>query len=534
MADDQAPTARTRFIESFDSIRFAEPNAAERHNRIVQAEAELFTSLLYGDRMVVSEAMSFDSGGFLEIAERVLLARERFEQDRRRRLDACSVRNPFELAWRRGEGWGSDRTYRSYREMVAHHIALPPERFQLSAWPEITGSVRARETLARHLHDGTAGTIQNLGQAFLRDVAEAYQGDYAEATRAIGARIGQVRRLHSYFQQSAPAIAKTPPLSIEKFATALAAYCRRPGSADRWGADAPLVDSVPRHVHTLLTAEDDTGKSPLFDARTWFHTQDFAQVASRYKLDPRVLELIAEFVDGAYNRVVSKSIGAGAGTYSTKGSPADPAIRVAEELTAAVSEVLEPPPPRRWVHDVRIHAPGGRDTGAYDGVITRKALWAGFWDIVWTPAWQESIDQLDVARKRVQDPGLSELDRADANARFRDAYEQHTARLGELLQKEFPPNTNMVQPLREGDFGTVFSLMVGKAPVYITGLLLAPGVGWVAENTLGVGGGFVGGLLIDAGIGIVQRFLPNGIRTSVPLSVGTRSVRPLAEFGLAR
>ena len=69
----------TRFIESFDSVRFA--NQKENLRRQTHATAELLISLLFGEPMIIPEPYSFDSLGFLYVGSDVLTKRPPLRHD---------------------------------------------------------------------------------------------------------------------------------------------------------------------------------------------------------------------------------------------------------------------------------------------------------------------------------------------------------------------------------------------------------------------------------------------------------------------
>ncbi len=201
----------TRFIESFDSARFAPgEDSAERR---IQAQLELMLSMLFGEPMLVPEPQSCDSKAFLEIADEVLDKLPRNTKN-------SPVRTPFLLSLRREHG------YTSYGGMVSCRLAQPD--FILSGWPEISEKPRERSALAKSIKtkrfDAARKSFPYLDE-----------------------RIGHVEQLDAYFRSVPHRWAGTSSVTLSEYVHRLA----------KLDASGPLGDSLkyledlPSALHTL-------------------------------------------------------------------------------------------------------------------------------------------------------------------------------------------------------------------------------------------------------------------------------------------
>lgn len=346
---------RRRFIEAFDGIRFAQPENPEHGHRIVQAELELFLSLLYGDRLILPENQSFDSSAFLHIADRVLAARPPVGQ-----LNRSPVAFPFELAWRKND---TDRRYTSFREMTAFHLRQTHKQFILSAWPGLSEQHDKRVKLAEFIADGDF------------DTARAENVDHH-------ASLDQLERVDRYFRQTIPANAGVPNRSLDEFIGTLRDFC----ASDPKARESGVLQIVPEQIDELRAF----GIS--FKNRTDFKARGKSRVPEAQGI------LIEEFIDSAYNRVISSSLGSKANNFSTSGSAANEQVVLAELLAEQAAQKLAATPGRSWNVDFVIlrdpHARQPDPPGQVPGWATSPNLWRSFWELVVRQDWIDSVTKL--------------------------------------------------------------------------------------------------------------------------------------------
>lgn len=294
-------TATTKYLESLDSVRFAEGADARTPVGLAecQSEIEIAISVLLGHPIVVSESMSFDSQGLLRAAATLLPGLPEPEQMARAvppqglgfNLHASLVA-PFRLAL-------LDASM-PYAEMVARRFEATYETakpFVLSAWPQMTADAALRRALAGCIRAGRWRGAESL-------VVSTFAGTpfcdpYLEKIQAL-------RQLVFYFESlgaEAVTTAVKPATPLTRYVQAILA----PELALSYRGTA--FEDTAREVQATAAA--------LAQAGIELDNRSQVRLRGTAVADPQRLARFVEFLDTAYNQVVSESVGATVAVFST-------------------------------------------------------------------------------------------------------------------------------------------------------------------------------------------------------------------------
>ena len=453
------PITPARYIESFDSVRFApdENIPGRREPRQAQAELELMLTMLFGERMVLSEAQSFDSLQFLETAVTVLEARRKIHTVK---LNKTPVKRPFDLALRSGQ------PFSDYRSLVAarleqHDPIKKQPTFVLSALSEISSDLKARRSLAEHVR---AGNYQ--------EATDSLDGTLAD-------RLSLLEELDGYFGKRSIQ-ARDASASLRERVYALTKL-----DLSHLEAQGPYLRSI---ASTLEDLEQTHGVR--FDNRSSIRV-DAGDLRQRGILGDNEYQFLAEYIDSAYNRVIAESVGASVGMFSTKGSAADIDFVLAEEASDLVNRYLTVAEPNQQGREVRgesptqlaLHIdPSTLATGEL--VKLAKIPWEKIWEVVTDDEWIRSNNQLHSAIER--------------NRNWTEELHKHV----ELLADRLAP---LVLRLDRGNV----QVLIGKAGRIVGGTVGA-GIGAALSYSYGTDPtglvlGVSAGELVGTGIGFVAQ-----------------------------
>lgn len=336
---------RTIYLESLDPVRYT--GRDDSLERRIHATIELMVALLLGQRIVISEPVSFDSIGFLEIGRDLLLSCTRENRLERRFL-------PFRLAVRRYRSG-----HRNYRHLVAswlRNLAYP-----LSGWPEISSHRRAREELSTLIAQG------KFNECRIR-------------FPAVEDRIESLEIFDHYFGEQATFDARIPSITLDKFAQ----------RALRLAASDSYETEDLRRLRNGLIALRRAGV-PISDRSRIRHFGE--QVIDRPTHDA-----IVEFLDSCYNLVVAKSSRAEAVVFTSGGRTVDDLID-SSSLFPHFTSFLDVAYPITTLHLVisRILNQGQpeRSLPGWDEIVR----------IIASPDWSLSIKRLITAHRHVHKSG---------------------------------------------------------------------------------------------------------------------------------
>lgn len=286
---DQSSVPRGRFIESLDSVRFG-GKPQDYDQRVLHAKIEVMLSLLVGQPLVIPEPYSFDSLGFLDIADEVLAVWKNYRREENIRNSRVS--HPFIVALR--------DDHPDYRRMLAYNLGRDPTKFILSGLSEITNEKDIRKSIGKLIGEGETGDFNAAKKLLDQDCRH---------------RMEQLEDLNNYFSRDGAftnAQAPTIPMS-EYFGLIMG----RRGFRDELQQDA---QSLQVSIQTLMNAG-----IPL-DNRTE------VRVHGRKYLDEAPYQQILEFTDSSYNRVIADA-GRAAERFHTTGG-------VGSSLSVVSGEVL--------------------------------------------------------------------------------------------------------------------------------------------------------------------------------------------------
>jgi hypothetical protein len=363
----------TKFIESFDTVRHA-PGAPDRDMKKTHAEIELMVSLLFAEPMVVPEAVSFDSLGFLDIAYDVLTARQKVIK----RARGSPAHKPFLLALRQGR----KATYNNYLGMISSHLADP--MFILSSNPTLDKQKRERQKLAKNIKRLPARAARREAEEVLgRDV------------------VAKIDFLNGYFSERG-VVRK----AIEN-AGLLEAYI-----------DQLIMNNTNKRSLDLRRALE------ALRRRVNLSNRSEVRRIGRDVIDQKSLEGAVEYIDSCYNRVVAESVKATTALYSTGGDVKNDLVLEAENSVNRF-----PVSPR--ANSLSLLMPLDKR------VIKPLISWEDVWEKTLTDdEWVESVKKLRQAKlppqsvRRVKDsfPFQKEL--------YEEALRSHVALLAKKLTSE--------------------------------------------------------------------------------------------------
>lgn len=337
----------TRFIESYDSVRFV--NLHDREERLIHAEIETMLALLFGERIILPEAQCFDSLGFLSVAAKVLDARPKGA-----RADSPIVL-PFQWALRPGRG------YETFNDMAASYFEEPNGPFILSGWPEITSDSRAR-----------------------KDIAECFRSnDFKQAARihdVVRDRLELLEYVSGNFQDFSPSRAKRPKYDLIDYVHRL-----KTTSPDRFPERWNQIPSIVQRLEEKGVSF--TNRSAIRDSRL------------SSELDQNDLGFILEFVDSAYNHMIANSIAATGAVFSTRGDGDDiDNIRgkvMSEEISTQLGGSFAARGPMRLAMTTKLE-----EMNHLKEIVSSPEIWRRVWEIATSDKWITSISKLRAAMGR--------------------------------------------------------------------------------------------------------------------------------------
>ena len=273
------PQKKLRFIESFDSVRYSsEVKDQDLNLRKVQAEVDLMYSLLVrGEPVVLPEAYSFDSAGFIDIATDVLKSRPKKQPVN---IENHPVWNPFILALR--------GNHPSYKDMVADLFGK--QGFILSAYPEAQNRPNFRKRFAECIAGENFAGAENLR--------------YIYKLPSIEPRINQLEQLNSYFREGLIISALNKPNLLTQYVGNIMYFNQLNTDESEWSAIEKIQQGFKKFRNAGIK----------FDSRSKVHNLNPLD----YDIEEEVYQGILEYVDSQYNRTISECVQASSGTYSLR------------------------------------------------------------------------------------------------------------------------------------------------------------------------------------------------------------------------
>src|SRR5579884_2526865 len=276
---------RTSFLASFDSVRFARPDpedtTASAHTQWARAETirrahanlELLLSLSFGRPMLVTENVAGDSIGFLETAPKVLAARELYLDGG---LANSPILYPFKLSRRRSAGG-------TVAKIAA--AQLQNQTFVSSAFTDLNKRGDDREKLGNML-----GT-ENFTAA-------------KTAFPLFELRIGQLERLHNHLLNTDVGVSQDNKTFLRQ---AVERLRDSKFEGHKFGNDLPLEE-----IREAIRAFNAAGCT--FESRS-AHRNLWPLDGVR---EP-VYELLTDYIDAVYNRLLARVNGAFTQLHSNRG-----------------------------------------------------------------------------------------------------------------------------------------------------------------------------------------------------------------------
>ena len=317
-------TARLQYLESLDSIRAPWTAREDREFSDLQILLEVVLSLALGRDVVVPQPYALDSLGFLRAADIVLEARDVAA----RRNEDGPKDAPFRLHL-----YGANTFEEAATKMLAR-VSDPGRPFYSSLMPELNDPGRDLEDLK-----GPTSSLDALLSSGLIDderarLIDRVRGEFRASPRAPQSSGGTTLGLNemiSQFTQSSSTSARTTSESTQ------------------------LVRDVSEHLRVAFRRLDPT-RQGAFEQRSrvhldmpWLGDLDGRTPAEVVGSASR-LQLVQEFVDTLYNRIVAASIqGAIRAMFTTppaSGSTNLVARAIAQDLALSVYDGAPAPGPR--------------------------------------------------------------------------------------------------------------------------------------------------------------------------------------------
>ncbi|NLU22875.1 MAG: hypothetical protein GXW89_19520 [Phycisphaerae bacterium] len=376
-----------RFIESFDGIRFT-PQKESMQRKILHAELELMLALLFGEPVVISEPMSFDSQQFLDIACRVLDARSRL------RFKDSPVWKPFLLAFRpkHYDPANPGRSYCNMLKSLFGQTGSEPgqHRFVLSAWPEVSDNVTLRKEMARSFERGSFDAIsREVGREKLASL-ERLNEYFSALDVASGREITAV-------PPSPHVQAHSPKVSMPEFGQWLMTTKESRFPKDLQEVAFKLREAVRRLPEGIN----------VFNDRSTIRTRRQEIIGATGEA---VYPCLLEFIDSSYNQVVASSVRAQAVVFSTD-SRARPLSDVAAAETLSFAALPVEAQGQYWSQPTSLHiAP------SLEMVEGLRPRWADIWQVLTDDEWINSVTALQQAFQppfdydRAEEARLSHID----------------------------------------------------------------------------------------------------------------------------
>lgn len=328
------------FIESFDSVRYAELSERDLNKRRVQAEIELIYSLLLGRRIVVPEPHSFDSTGFLEIVTDALRVCPR-------KLDREWICYPFLLCPRQG--------YASYRRMISSFFES--ENFVLSALPGLNQDTSLRNRLAGMLENDSFTKIERemaSDGSFLHFFSQIQELDHYFSER--------------YFENEGKLTARNLGSAMSDYVNNLANATNLPDQL----MDQPEFRGLREGLLTLIDRGVDVTR------------RSNVRIEGRqYIDDDEIYSGVVEYVDSCYNAVIYKAVGAQTGILTTIESTTSTYVILAQNLSEESAELGER-------DQIRISITGD-DLLLEKWIRSRESRWKEIWEIMQNDEWISSV-----------------------------------------------------------------------------------------------------------------------------------------------
>lgn len=361
---DASRIPHTRFIESFDPVRF--PDSKADLNNVHARLDLLIQSILFGEQMIVPEPYSFDSVGFLRIASDLLRARP---EPNAMRVKSPAW-NPFLLVLREQSGG-------SYRSMIATQLRNP--RFILSGWSSVSKVEKDRESIAASVASGDWS-----------EAAQPLHGEYVE-------QLDRVADLDAYFSTLQLPTAGPPEIPLPDYLDWLEA-------ADFSGQQDEITEDVRRLQESVRV---------LKAAGVDLNNRSEVRIRGRHLLPEADYDGIVEFIDSSYSEVVHSS------TRGTSVILSTPLVHPSERQVFSGQELST----RAHHQNLRNLGKVGTSRSqrvalkVEDGIEYQEFLSpSALWDIVTDEEWVRSAQRLREAAS------LPEPVRADRLVRAREAH----------------------------------------------------------------------------------------------------------------
>lgn len=390
------------FIESFDSVRYTqlsgdqthtEVSTSDKEEREAQSEIELMYSLMLGQKIVIPEAHSFDSAGFLSIVSVALKARDEILKFIPYGLEKAWIQEPFVLVKR--------AMFQSYLDLVSQRIKQPT--FILSAMPDLNNKVSLREEVSNLMREKNFDKISNLlSQELTHD-----------SHQHCAKKMDQIRQINDYF--SSRYVSSQEAMNL-------------PEELERYVYN--LIDV--KHIPESLQQKEGfnrirNGLFTLKEKKINFLNRSEVRNRGRDHLNIDDYLGVLEYVDSCYNAVLYKAIGADTGIMTTaattKGRYVLLAQRLSEESASLGSRdrvTIKYNNQREEVFKKKLR----------DWCQSRQERWQGLWKILLDPNWLNSVRNLIYAPDET----------------VRDAHRSHIKELNNLVLRHSSVNLSVDEP----------------------------------------------------------------------------------------
>ncbi|MBI5342763.1 MAG: hypothetical protein HZB63_05530 [Deltaproteobacteria bacterium] len=414
----------TSYIESFDSVRY-DGEASFSEENYIRTELELLVSLLFGQPIILSEPMSFDSAAFLCIASDILDARGKVLGNKKSselNLMKCSpVMHPFLLAKRGQE---------SFLKRMAGYVKN--KTFVCSAWEIIP---KDRDVAAALLEKGYLGEFEERFENANGTQKFTNFDEQVECLVRVANYFDEIDRIGGNLRRNAD----FPIAFLEKYLQWFLKY--NPGDI---GKDEDIAGKLRATQKALSGALkkgiSDKNRSDIRNRR------DEVDVDTDRNRD-EIVKALFDLYDSSYNAVVSDSVRASTRILSS----AQP---------GKLSSVFDPICTKAYEHmkDQNDHVKADDETGIGEALLeikktntvtnslSQRSDWKGMRINYWEKVWEEIL--LD--QKWIESAGSFHRSRITAQGEEipRGPFESHVQFISAVLPRIMTKEPRMGKEIR--------------------------------------------------------------------------------------
>lgn len=460
----------TRYIESLDTVRF---NPNDNKTAYIHAEIEVLISLLFGEKVAVSEPVSFDSRNFAKVLTRVLNGRKP------EHIESVLYANPFQVALFEEHIKKSNNKVigNPFAKMVSERISNPDFILSSISALNLPAETEANKNLRKQIRKSRVeiGKFFKAGQV---DKALKEIGEFDETQAAYLCEVCSYFSNEEITEKKRQIIAKKNPNLLTEYINKIYSVERSSLKEMRSSAYPNNIDHYPAEFEEKMIEIKNGYNEIIKVIKKDSVTADIKDRSIIYKyrdiIHPDIFEGVLEFVDDCYNRLIANVICADTGQFSTRGNPKNPYVMTAD-LFCRQFPRLENDSISVEESETALIMPEANEiltSKQIDDIGDELINWQAIWSVLADSKWQESVLNL-----RISVDGKTE----DYNKNLRrEALVKHK----ELLEKKLngedwlasgakTKSSKYTQDIKKNVTGDVGGVLAGLAGFSIAKYLLA-------------------------------------------------------------